>query len=184
MICLPLQQFVALMEALAWDTPPVGLRLILPFCVNTGRASASSGESAGSQNFRIFWVQFAFADLLEGVDFSLAKFLGGDGRAYIAEISRENAVLCFSGGVEGKVGVARCWDEHNSGFFFSVCKENGPSFPPRWFFHCYRAGNNTEVNCKISSAHLTVCHIIFPWHPITFFYSFLFWAKCHNLTHE
>lgn len=80
MVCLPLQQFVALMEALAWDTPPVGLRLILPSCVNTGRASASSGESAGSQNFRIFWVQFAFADLLEGVDFSFAKFLGVDGR--------------------------------------------------------------------------------------------------------
>lgn len=60
--------------------PTVGLSLILPSCVNTGRASASSGESAGSENFRMFWVQFAFADLLEGVDFSFAKFLGVDGR--------------------------------------------------------------------------------------------------------
>lgn len=58
----------------------MGLRLTLPLCVNPGRGFASSEESAGSHNFRIFWVQFAFADLLEGVDFSLAKFLGVDGR--------------------------------------------------------------------------------------------------------
>lgn len=56
MICLPLQQFVALMEAWAGDTPPVSLKLILSLCVNPGRGFASSGESAGSQNFWIFWV--------------------------------------------------------------------------------------------------------------------------------
>lgn len=132
MVCLPLQQFVALMEALAWDTPPVGLRLILPSCVNTGRASASSGESAGSQNFRIFWAQFAFADLLEGVDFSFAKFLGVDGRwkSLHCRNKQEKRQFCvFLVEWGGKVGLARCWDEQNSGFSFSACKENDPSSP-------------------------------------------------------
>lgn len=153
MICLPLQQFVALMEAWAGDTPPMDLRLILSWCVNTPWQGICQLRG-------ICWLT-DLQNILGAI--CLCWPLGGGGylscqvslgrremeKLALQKKTGKKAVLWFFGRMEGKVGLARNRDEHNSGLSFSVCKENDPSFPPSRLFPCSRAGNNTEVNSKI-----------------------------------
>lgn len=178
MVCLPLQQFVALMEAWAWGTPPVGLSLILPLCVNPDRGFASSGESAGSQNFRIVWVQFAFADLLERVDFSLAKFLGADGRWKSLHCRNKLGKRQFCGFLAEWRGK---WGWQGTGMIITpgslsqcVRKMTHPAPPADSFL---ATGLGMTLKWTVEVPHLTVWHTIFPWHLITLPFSTAFCSE-------
>lgn len=57
------------------------------------------------------------------------------------------------------MGLARCWDEQNSGLSFSVCKENNendPSFAPADSFLATGLGITLKCTVKYKVPHLTM----------------------------
>ena len=170
MICLPLRQFMALMEAWGQDTPPVVTGLVVLWRITHWWGI----RLAGSQTLH---------DVLGTICLTLASwrawisllpsFLGEmeDGKACIAEMreQKRQLVLCFSNKEEVKVRGARYLDEHNSRLSLPVRKENDLSSPSQAdSFLATGLRITLKWTVKYKVHHLTVWHIVFPWHLITY----------------